>query len=272
MFRPYSDSDSDDETSIRLPRILCLHGGGTNSRIFRIQTRILRQLLRSHFRFVFVEAPYISRPAQDVAAVFGEMGPFKTWIGWREEDHVNNHADAASRIIEAIENAMVEDDMRGAQGEWVGILGFSQGAKLAASLLYFQQHRSEVMGKEVYWPDFRFGILLNGSAPLVWLDAEEAIPVGLVDAATLSSATHPSLAPIPHEHRLRIPTLHVHGLLDPGIGNHRKLLHGCCDLRYARLFEWEGGHRVPVRSTDCKALSEQILALARSTYSVVFPS
>jgi hypothetical protein len=33
---------------------------------------------------------------------------------------------------------MHRDTMNGASGEWEGVLGFSQGAKLAASLLYRQ--------------------------------------------------------------------------------------------------------------------------------------
>ena len=43
--------DSLSASNLALPRLLCLHGGGTNARIFYSQTRALRAQLRSQFRF-----------------------------------------------------------------------------------------------------------------------------------------------------------------------------------------------------------------------------
>ncbi|KAF2214647.1 hypothetical protein CERZMDRAFT_82593 [Cercospora zeae-maydis SCOH1-5] len=266
MFRPTYDSE--DEADYRLPRILMFHGGGTNSRIFRAQTRVIRRLLRPYFRFVFVEAPYVSYPGSDVVQVFRHMGPFKGWLRWQEEDCYRGHVEATQRIHDAIEAAMVEDDMRGGEGEWVGVLGFSQGAKLAASLLYTQQYQAEVLGKLPQWPRFKFGILLQGRAPFVWLDAEEEVPIGMVDAAALSTAQYPKLTPMPLGRRLHIPTLHVHGLQDPGIQFHRALLHKNCDGRTARLLELDVVHRVPFKPADCTALAQEVLAVARKSNAI----
>lgn len=267
MFRPTYNSE--DEADQHLPRILMFHGGGTNSRIFRAQTRVVRRLLRPYFRFVFVEAPYVSHPGPDVVKVFEGMGPFKGWLRWRDDDCYRGHVEATQRIHDAIEAAMVEDDMRGGDGEWVGLMGFSQGAKLAASLLYTQQYQQEVLGKPSSWPRFRFGILLQGRAPLVWLDTEEEMPTGLVDAAALSTAQFNKLAPIPLGRRLHIPTLHVHGLQDPGLQYHRSLLHRNCDPKTTGLLELDVGHRVPIKPMDCTALKEEILAIARKTNAIL---
>lgn len=266
MFRPTYDSE--EEANYHLPRILMFHGGGTNSRIFRAQTRVLRRLLSPYFRFVFVEAPYMSYPGSDVVKVFQDMGPFKGWLRWREEDCYRDHVEATQRIHDAIEAAMVEDDMRGGEGEWVGVLGFSQGAKLAASLLYTQQYQAEVLGKPSQWPRFKFGILLQGRAPFVWLDAEEEVPAGLVDATALSTADYSNLAPIPQGRKLHIPTLHVHGLQDPNIQLHRALLKNNCDGKTARLLELDVAHRVPVKSADCTALAQEVLAIARKSNAI----
>ena len=78
---------------------------------------------------------------------------------------------------------MRHDNETGATGDWVAVLGCSQGAKMAASLLYRQQVYEEtrlVVGttsghatQKLQPPDqpkFRFGILLAGSAPLISLD------------------------------------------------------------------------------------------------------
>lgn len=39
-------------STLDLPRIMALHGGGTNSTIFRMQCRVLERALRPYFRLV----------------------------------------------------------------------------------------------------------------------------------------------------------------------------------------------------------------------------
>lgn len=48
-----------DDSSLALPRILCLHGGGVTGDVFRLQARALIQAFKSRFRFVFVDAPFL---------------------------------------------------------------------------------------------------------------------------------------------------------------------------------------------------------------------
>ncbi|OGM39934.1 monooxygenase [Aspergillus bombycis] len=133
MIAPTNDS------TLQLPRILCLHGGGTNARIFRMQCRVLERMLRPHFRLVFAEAPLPARPGPDVTSVYKDYGPFKAWLRVRPEDP----AQAAGDIVRAIEDSLGAarraDDRQGATGDWVGLLGFSQGAHLAAGILATQQ-------------------------------------------------------------------------------------------------------------------------------------
>jgi hypothetical protein len=76
---PANGVSATDSTS-HLPRILCLHGGGTNARIFRAQCHIIRRHLENSFRLVFSDAPYISKPGPDVTSVYADWGPFRSWM------------------------------------------------------------------------------------------------------------------------------------------------------------------------------------------------
>jgi len=158
---------------------------------------------------------------------------------------------------------MEADDQQGATGDWVGLLGFSQGAKLCASLLYTQQYCRERLGQEPpILPHFRFGVLLAGRSPLVWLDSDSNAPPGLANDATTYAA---SQVDVPVAERLRVPTLHIHGLRDPGLESHRELLKQCCDATSARVLEWDGVHSVPLKTVDVRPLADAILSLTESS-------
>lgn len=255
----------ENEFHLHLPRILCLHGGGTNSRIFRAQCRGLIAQLKSEFRFVFAQAPFDSQAGSDVLSVYNEWGPFKRWLRWRPEQPDIRPEDVVHALDRALQDAMEQDDAQGGTGEWVGLLGFSQGAKVSASLLYRQQ-LGEMSGKPALHSDFRFGILIAGRAPLLSLDP------GLILNGDLPDASHMSGA---QDFRrqvyyfggqvLRIPTIHVHGLRDKGLDLHRQLFEEFCAPESRRLVEWDGDHRLPLKAKDVSLVVNQIRKLARET-------
>lgn len=55
----------------------------------------------------------------------------------------------------------------------------------------------------------------------------------------------------------------VHGTRDPGLVQHRKLLAQYCEEGTTRLMEWDGDHRVPIKTKD-------VLALVRNIWDVAF--
>jgi len=201
---------------------------------------------------------------------------------------------ATGAIDEAVLSAIVRDDALGATGDWVGILGFSQGAKLAASLLFRQQQRvnnlvasavvtetsrmmlgdnlklqqpgeaQRLASTAVAIPSFRFGIFFAGRGPLVALDPDHASSAGLPDAAALSGADV-NVNNGDESHVLRIPSIHVYGLKDPGIELHRYLRDVFCEKESTRLVEWNGDHRMPLKSKDVEAVVESILSVAEHT-------
>lgn len=260
----YDQPDYRDLT-LHLPRILCLHGGGTNARIFHAQCRSIRAALQNDFRLVFAEAVFSSSAGPDVLSVYKDWGPFKRWLRWLP-DHPNPGPDEIiNQLDQSLQDAMVMDDMRGATGQWVGLLGFSQGAKVAASLLYRQQMQEEMYGRGNACTDFKFGVILAGRAPLVCLDPDRGPDAYLPEASQITDVKGPK-RPTLHNggHMLRIPTLHVHGTNDPGLDLHRQLFEDFCAAGSRRLVVWDGNHRLPLKKNDVGRVVHEIKELAKS--------
>lgn len=238
-----------DPDPLQLPRILCLHGGGSNARIFKAQCRVLERVLQTRFRLCYAEGPFSSHPGPDVTLVYKDFGDFRTWIRWQSDNTPKaDNRSVVAPIVASLSAAMAHDTAQGATGEWVGLMGFSQGAKICASILLAQQ-TSTLRFYDNGEVDFRFGVLLAGRGPLLSMKMKNrALPQDL--------ETYP-IQPL-----IQIPTLHVHGLRDPGLEYHQDLLKECFDPSYTRLVEWDGEHRVPIKTKDVATVTGAIFAMA----------
>lgn len=247
-----------DASTLHYPRILCLHGGGTNSRIFHMQCRAISHSLKSRFRMVFAEAPFPSFAGPDVLTVYAECGPFKRWVLTVEPNAVEKQPkETWSAIENSLGETMDADDKLGATGEWVAVLGFSQGAKIAASILLLQQEMPERLGRmRRSEKGFRFGVLMAGRGPLLPLDPDKASWLDDKFNYVNNEAAN---------RILRVPTIHFHGLDDPGLGYHQVLLEEWCDQTTTSLLEWNGNHRLPFKTPDVKLLVDKILVFAKQT-------
>ncbi len=112
------------------------------------------------------------------------------------------------------------------------------------------------------WPQFRFAVLIAGRGPPVSLEPERAANESLPSAADFSLMKEREPR---GSHMLTIPTIHMHGLKDPGLAEHRKLYSEYCDPDTRSLLEWDAGHRLPVRSDDVTPLVQEIRRVARAT-------
>jgi pimeloyl-ACP methyl ester carboxylesterase len=244
------------QKALRCPRIICLHGGGSNSRIFRISCRVLESQLKNEARFVYADGPFFSSKGPLIPSVFADWGPFRTWLppalgvgpgkGQGVECIYEDPTDASlvvEKIEQSLKTAMEEDDRSGGTGPWVGLLGFSQGAKVAASLLLKQQYK---FGRSTLLPFFSFGVLIAGPAPFVWLDPMAVHPL----------PRNPLAAPL-----LRIPTVHVYGTHDSLISSPDEWLSKSCSLDSREIFLWDGDHFVPTSTEDVVAVVESIAEL-----------
>ena len=253
---------------LHLPRILCLHGGGANAEAFRLQTRGLFRLLGATFRFVFPDAPYLSPPDPRIMPTYAHLQPFRRWLRWNTDQPDPGPEVICHDIDRVINEATALDDALGATGDWIALTGFSQGAKICASLLLRYQLRANKLKRQPAETYFKFAILLAGRGPLVNLDMNLIDSIALADANELVTGCFALITGVflnGSDHVLHLPTLHVHGRNDPGLVNHRRLLTDYCKPGTTRLVEWDGDHRVVWQAEDVAAVVDQVLELARQT-------
>lgn len=113
-------------------RLLCLHGYAQNGDFFRVRTGALRKALK-RADFHFIDAPYPARAGfiqEDVDGANGR-GPALGWWDFEGETSRPSTSAKYSGLEEALRNVhqVIERE-----GPFDGILGFSQGATLAAML------------------------------------------------------------------------------------------------------------------------------------------
>jgi hypothetical protein len=258
-----------------LPRLLCLHGGGVNAAIFEAQSRSLIRHLQHSFRLVWADGPFLCDPHSDVIHVYGSYGPFRRWLRWLPEHPDIDAESCIEEIGYSIRTAMEDDDREGGTGEWVGLMGFSQGAKLSASLLLEQQAREEIARKNgtknigmgpigIAGLNWRFAVLLAGRAPLSNLNPEVLKSQALVSTADISEGFQ-FVKDVDEQAILRKPTIHMHGMADAGLHLHRKLLNEYCEEGSKTLIEWDGAHRIPIKSKDVEPLIGALYDVAEAT-------
>lgn len=212
--------------------------------------------LISRFRFVFVEAPFFCDEGIGVYPVYANWGPFRRWSRWLKS-HSDINAEACQHeIMYAIEQGMVTDP---GTGDWVGVLGFSQGAKVASSLLLKQQLDDDA-GREA--TKFRFGIIMAGRAPLLALTPEMEDMKFLQSAAGLPDEADMDAIYDAPEHKLRLPTVHIHGLKDEGLSLHRRCVEDYCAAGTTTVIEWDGPHRIAIKKNDVDRMVEAWTSVA----------
>ena len=220
------------ESNDRLPRLLCLHGGGTSAMIFKIQTRRLQWSLRSTFKFVFVDGPFLSGAGPGVLPVFAGCEPYFRWLNPASQAPEQDQR----RVRQVLRKAMEDDG-----GEFVGVLGFSQGGRLTAGLLADQEERNVAEGM----PNWKFGVMLCGAYPPL----------------SLSLARNPSTKPsqgidefgeireLDDDEIIHIPSVLVRGTLDPHCERGRRLAR-YFDPETAISLVFKMGHHLPGAAGD----------------------
>ncbi|KAE8356296.1 serine hydrolase FSH [Aspergillus coremiiformis] len=229
-----------------LPRIACFHGGGSNAAIYKVQCSQLAGLLKDDFELVFFDGPFETGPGPGILPAFHDYTPFRSWFkvgGTPVEQSDGSGYDIMGRDgVERVWNLMEAEG-----GEWVGVMGFSQGTRVAGGLLLDQQWRmAGEMGLGDRLP-LRFGVCCMGAgAPMV---SEIGHQIG--DGSSTE--------------RIRIPTVHVHGLKDMflALGQHQYATF--YDSKTARLFEADYHHAMPWYKHEVERLAELIREVYRES-------
>ena len=227
------------KSKVSLPCLLCIHGGGTSASIFKIQTTRLQRALSGHFRFVFVDGPFECEAGPGVLPFFDGMGPYRRWI--------NEEGFDEDKVRPLLRKRMAEDG-----GQFVGVLGFSQGARLALGLL----HEKQEMEPEAFY-ELRFGVFICGTYPPLGLSSSlfEVAPIAQFESHSWDEK---------HENILSIPSIHVIGDNDP-YRHKSRLLAQCSEPSSASIMRFRMGHHLPVLPADTQRLADGILNLYRTS-------
>ncbi|KAL4791332.1 serine hydrolase FSH [Aspergillus venezuelensis] len=238
-------------------RIACFHGAGSNAQIFEIQCSFLSSLLSPQYTLEFFNGPFTRSAGPGVLPAFDECGPYKSWFDPSAEINFTSGdgsgfdgvgRDGICRVLGLMEDRARE---RGFDvSEWVGVLGFSQGTRVAGGVLLDQQNweaqgeglTGRTVGKGIR---LSFGVCCNGGgAPM--------------ESEVFYKLDNP-------EKVVRIPTLHVHGLKDEFLTNGREQLARYYDASTTSLYEINYHHAMPWVKTESEELARRIKELDAKT-------
>lgn len=140
------------------------------------------------------------------------------------------------RVRAVLRKAIAED---AGIGEWVGVLGFSQGGMMTAGLLADQEE-----GEETGLPEWQFGVLLCASYPPLSLSRARGhmMQKGTVDE-------HGEVREPEEKEILHTPSVHVRGRLDPHFEKGRRLAK-FFDKDTSFHLEFVMGHHLPGAAGD----------------------
>lgn len=116
-----------------------------------------------------------------------------------------------------------------------GVIGYSEGARIAASLILEERRRKQAGG---YVPRIKCACFMGGWQAMDPSSAKELFADEM-------------------DERITIPTCHVVGSNDPFIGG-SLALYNICDPDYANLFDHGGGHTLPREKDVVAELAEAI--------------
>ncbi|RDL32027.1 Uncharacterized protein BP5553_09429 [Venustampulla echinocandica] len=195
---------------------LCLHGLGTNSQVFEVQTAGLRYELGDQHTFEFVEGTIPWPMAPGISSLFDTDGSYYSYF---DPNSPKSALDALHQLDEYVM----------AEGPFDGVLAFSQGACLAAMHLIRKRQQDSRGGQAQ--PPFNCAIFLSSIPAYDAVAFENRGEVRLLEPATDGQP-------------IQIPTVHIWGQQEDSKKD-SELLKELCNAQLATIFVHGGGHEVP---------------------------
>ncbi|KAH7070079.1 serine hydrolase FSH [Paraphoma chrysanthemicola] len=215
-------------------RFLCLHGMGTNSKIFEVQTARIRLSLGGEHEYIFIDGSVTAPAAPGVQDLASNTTEFFRYAA-------DNDLRTAMEFYTNIEDFIFSE------GPFDGLIGFSEGAGVGASLLAYQE-KTAAEGNETLF-SFRCGIFFSAAPP--------------VDIHAMHNGKLRRLSSEVDGVCIRVPTAHIWDPRDevhPGFG---EVLRGLCTQEGKEEFEHVSGHVVPGTQSD-EEVKETVRAMRRT--------
>ncbi|KAK3321990.1 serine hydrolase FSH [Apodospora peruviana] len=213
-------------------RFLCLHGTGTNSQVFETQLANILYELEGNHTYEFVEG---TSPAPMAAEIQGFFPSTDEYFQYYDQ----TSAPSMNTALDQLEGYLASE------GPFDGVIGYSQGASLAATYLIrtAQRHPSAPL-------PFRCAIFFSGGRPLDprSLDEDRLVlinPDGVTDAV------------------VAMPTANIWGRNDRLWPGSSEILFKLCDPAVRSSCIHDEGHDIPgARAKD--AIQGSVRAIRRA--------
>ncbi|KAL4924023.1 serine hydrolase FSH [Aspergillus undulatus] len=222
-------------------RFLCLHGGSTSAEIFEIQSGGLTQPLESlghKFHFINGRLESDCEPGMERthlpnrnfhSSILTSHPELRGIISPPFHNHYPRGIEPGSSLKYAIEYTL---RMIAREGPFDAVMGFSQGAALAYSLL---EHHAQTKGDDAP-PLFKAAVFICAPVPYDLSGREREAK------AETETATSPG--PGDGGYIVTIPTAHIVGRQD-ALYEQGVRLYGMCEPRNAELYDHGGKHSIP---------------------------
>ncbi|KAK6525867.1 hypothetical protein TWF281_010911 [Arthrobotrys megalospora] len=194
-------------------RFLCLHGLGTNSKVFETQTAAIRAELGEEHEYEFVDGTLPWPKAKELGDLFSDEDEYLAYY-----DPLS--AESMLNALFQLENYIEEE------GPFDAVMGFSHGGALSSTLLLGRG--TERAG---WQSPFKLAVFLAGGGPLSW-DALHKNQTVLLDREYNLS-------------RIRIPTAHIWALNDELGPSMSGVLEQLCTPNLRHGYVHNDGHTVP---------------------------
>ncbi|KAI0144467.1 serine hydrolase FSH [Xylariaceae sp. FL1272] len=215
-------------------RFLCLHGMGTNNKVFETQTAALRYALADSHTYEFAEGVISTEMHPDIGGIFPATDSYYHYFD-------ANSVQSCKKAMENLEGFIA------IEGPFDGVIGFSQGAALAAAVMARRWQKDPVA--EATNPIFKCAVFFGAGLPC--------------DPAALEAGQVRGLSPDTDWGLIRVPTTHVWGREDSS--SHPPILAELCDPNLRQVYVHEGGHGIPGSQMSME-LTNCVLVIKRSIF------
>ena len=220
------------------PVMVMLHGSGSSSAIFGIQTHPLAKELSKTFDLVFIDAPILSDPGPGILPLFANMPAYYRWLAPEEKSAALRFAELFE-VAYYIEIQLVSQNIEPSQV--AAFLGFSQGALAALAMLAFR------LIEQSAWENLRFCVSLGAGTA-----GDTARMEGIREMMGTLSATLGR-----EDGKFPGYSVHASGLRDEWYDDGQQIMEMCVGEK-TKTLDYAGGHVLPRQKRDVITLAQTI--------------